>query len=208
MQCPYCKKQVPSDALICPHCGKSLVLDASFLPQQPVDEQSEERIDPEVVVPEKDVSKDITEEKTQPVDQPKQETVEEAPIPQKIKKERAKPRHQFGKSILILALTILSVFSFILLKIVTPDAAMHLINSIKENEALRIINYVLIFIPTTMIFIMGQLGWGFILIIAGITILASLLVMIRATKTKKFLLLGIIALNVALIISAIIMYWH
>ena len=212
MQCIYCKKQVSSDALVCPHCGKSLVLDASLLPADALKE-------PE---PEKEVVREepIIETKQEVKEEPQQQVVvepiqvkQEEPIKEEVKQERPKPKQkrgkfQFGKIIMILGLTLVSICSFILLKIVTPEAAVELINKIKADPTLRVINYILLLIPTLLIFILGQLGWGLILIIAGITIFASLLVMIKATKTKKFILLGIIALNVALIISAVIMYWH
>ena len=221
MQCLYCKKQVPSDALICPHCGKPLVLDATLLPKDLIVEKPDESIKEEPIIeeqvvaeehlPEEEVLEEQSEEpQEEPASEPKKQRSqkEKRERPRKENDQKKKPKHQFGKSVLILLLTVLSICGFILLKVVTPDAAVNLINQIKANTTLKIINYLLLFIPTLLIFILGQLGWGLIVILAGVAILSSLLVMIKATKTKKFLLLGIIALNVALIISAIIMYWH
>lgn len=216
MQCIYCKKQVPSDALVCPHCGKALVLDASLLPTDALKEAEPEK---EVVreEPIQERKQEVKEEQQEQVVVEPVQVKQEEPVREEAKQERKEERvkqkpkrgkFQFGKIIMILCLTAVSICSFILLKVVTPEAAVELINKIKADPTLRVINYILLLIPTLLIFILGQLGWGLIMIIAGITILSCLLVMIKATKTKKFILLGIIALNVALIISAIIMYWH
>ena len=197
MRCPYCEKLISNSSIVCPNCGKSLLANTklnTLLQEEQIVSEEEKAQDAPV----------ITEEK------PK-EVLEEAKVVQEEKRSEQPKQYKkrrFGKQtyrmFLLGLLFIIGLICMILLKVLKPEVVAGTINDIWSDKLLAVLNILLLTIPTTFLFLLGQLGWLLILIVCGVGIMSSLLLMIRTTKTKKMIALGIIALYVVLIIITLI----
>lgn len=193
MKCRYCGATINNDSRFCQYCGKTVILNEELenLMQPAKEEQVVEK------EPEYKVVKEEHIEKREPKVKP-QKT--------KTNKKHKRYSKQAIRSYIMVGLALIAIICICLLPLITPEKSKQIIDAMWTNDLWNVVNLCMFGIPSLFIILMGRMGWVLVLFIALIGIGISLLTMIRTTRTKKMILLGIIASYVVIAIIALIIF--
>ena len=217
MKCRYCGSTINSDSRFCQYCGHTVIQNENLAkmmePTEVVEEPQEE----------------LPEEKPQKEEYKKEKRREERyhnehhddyhndrhndyhndryndyHRPEQRKKKRFSKQHI--RSLIMLSLAIVAIICGILLPFITPEKSKSIIDAMWTNSFWKVLNIIMLTIPQGFITLLGQMGWLFILFICLAGIAISLLTMIRTTRTKKMISLGIISAYVVILIITLIIF--
>ena len=230
MKCRYCGNTVDNQLNTCPFCGKSLIVNSNLSeiikPEtitptiqpvqaaEPVEEKTKEDLKEERRVAKqakKEARRNLRIQRQEARQLEKAKKASNKPAKQEVVKIQKTKHYTIKKLTFIKVLfygviLALLVLCFVLIPYAGEAKVLKVLEQIKASTFLKVMNIIMFYIPYLLLLLLSKVGWFCLLGLAILGIIISLLMMIKTSKTQKFILLGIIALYVAYLIIVVIIY--